>query len=799
MPPRPLLLPESYGLPGNRIGRVAHGRTLFARSHVSRCIGRAIKSMASFRLVKIRILKPSLAATQAMDQENAGLQEASQLLHAGRFVEAERLLVAVLATRPHYPDAWFLLGAARHQSGNAEGALLAFAKARRLAPGHRQASSALASVLFDLERYEEALSAFRALVDEYPDDAQLLVNLGVVLERLGRQEEALKAYDQALVCAPGFGAALNNRAIVLAALGRMSESLVAYDELVAVHPEGADYHFNRAELLHGLGRFAESVAATDRALLLDKRHVNALIQKALNFSVLGRIDEARDLLAQARGADPLQFRNFHNPYDTVFGDNDKGLDPRLVYLQYLFNQQTRCDWSRHEEYLENFEDLVAASLGTPNEIRDPRLPFRSLAFPMAEAVRTGLAAGVARAVREHANVKEEERRPARRVSAGRRLRVGYVSPDFRVHPTAFLIQPVLELHDRTRFEIFGYSLMPDDQSEIRRRIKSSVDVFRDVANMDDAGIAERMTMDQIDVLIDLAGYTDFSRPGVFARRPASIQVNYLGYPGTLGADCIDYAIVDHEVCPGGAEKFWTEKLVYMPCCYFAASRRDFLAAKPSSHSSTGLPASAFVLCCFNNAHKVEPVVFSVWMRVLLAVPDAVLWIYANDPRVRENLAREASSRGVDPGRLVFAPYWTHERHLGRLIHADLMVDTFHYNAHTTTLDALAAGVPVLTCTGTTMPSRAATSMLKAIGLTEMVASDIARYEKQLLFLCRNRAELKKIRAKIKQNYDKTPFFNTPKLVRDLEFAFEIMVDRDRAGSALISIDVFAEKRKAQVT
>ena len=752
--------------------------------------------MASCRLVKIRILKPSLAATQAMDQENAGLQEASQLLQAGRFVEAERLLVALLATRSQFPDAWFLLGAARHQSGNADGALIAFAEARRLAPGHRQASSAHASVLFDLERYEEALLEYRALVDGFPGDAQLHVNLGVVLERLRRQEEALKAYEKALVCAPGFPAALNNRAIVLAALGRGSEALAAYDELVAEHPASADYHFNRADLLHGLGRFDESVAATDRALRLDQRHVNALIQQALNLSVLGRIEEARELLVRARTVDAQQFRKFRNPYDTVFGDNDKGLDPRLVYLQYLYSQQTLCDWSRHDEYLEKFEGLVEASLGKPNEIRDPRLPFRALAFPMAEAVRTSLAAGVARAVREHANVREEERRPARRVSEGRRLRVGYVSPDFRVHPTAFLIQPVFELHDRTRFEIYGYSLMPDDQSEIRRRIESSIDVFRDVADMEDARIAERISMDQIDVLIDLAGYTDFSRPGVFARRPGSVQANYLGYPGTLGTGCIDYAIVDHEVCPAGAERFWTETLVYMPCCYFAASRRDFLVAKPSSRASTGLPATAFVICCFNNAHKVEPMAFSIWMRVLLAVPDAVLWIYADDPRVRENLAREASSRGVDPGRLVFAPYWTHERHLGRLTHADLMVDTFHYNAHTTTLDALAAGVPVLTCTGTTMPSRAATSMLKAFGLTELVASDFAQYEERLLFFCRNRSELQQIRRKMKQNYDKAPFFDTPGLVRDLEFAFEIMVGRDRAGLPPKALDMSAEKRKA---
>jgi protein O-GlcNAc transferase len=719
------------------------------------------------------------------------LREAGQFIQAGRFVEAERMLVALLATRSQLADAWFLLGAARHQSGNASGALIAFAEARRLAPESIQAFSAHASVLFDLERYDEALSEFRALADGFPGDAQLHVNLGVVLERLGRLEEALKAYDQALVCVPGFAAALNNRAIVLAALGRMAEALVAYDELVAIHPASADYHFNRAELLHGLGRFEESVAATDRALRLDSRHVNAMMQKALNLAVLGRIDEARELLAQARVVDPLQFRNFRNPYDTVFGNNDQGLDPRLVYLEYLYSRQTLCDWSRHGEYLEKFAGIVAASIGKPDEIRDPRLPFRSLAFPMAEAVRTDLAVGVAQAVREHANVKENASRKAWRISGGRRLRVGYVSPDFRVHPMAYLMQPLIELHDRTRFEAYAYSLTKSDGSEIRRRVEHSVDAFRDESEASDAEIASHIAADRVDILVDLAGYTNFSREGVFARRPSPIQVSYLGFAGTLGANHIDYAIVDHEVCPPGAERHWVEKLVYLPHSYFVASHRDRADSKPSSRASTGLPAGSLVFCCFNNAHKIEPVMFSIWMRALRAIPDAVLWIYATDARIEDNLRREAASRGVDAGRLIFAPYWAHERHLGRLVHADLMVDTLYYNAHSTAVDALGAGVPVLTCRGNSMPSRVASSLLKAMGVPELVTDSPEDYERRLLFLGRNRAELERVKANVRENYDKMPLFATGKLVRALESALETMAERSRAGLPPQSFDISA--------
>ncbi len=724
-----------------------------------------------------------------MSQESEILEKAGRLIQAGGFLEAKHLLTAFVQTQKQHANAWFLLGAARHGLGDAGGALAAFDEACRIAPDYLQAFNASASVLYELGRFEEAASAYQTLLHKHPENPQLRTNLGIVLERLGRQADALKAYELALDQAPGFAAALNNRAAVLSALGRWEEALAAYDELAQTHPGNPDYHFNRAELLHGAGRLDESLAATDAALRLDPRHVNALIQKALNLSVLGCFDDAKLQLARARDIDPERFRKFRNPYDSVFGDNDKGLDPRLVYLEYLYTQQTFCDWSRHDEYLRNFEGLIAAANGRPDEIRDPRLPFRSLSFPMRDEVRKGLAVGIARAVSEYAAVPSG-RNPASTQAGGQgRIRIGYVSPDYRVHPAAFLMQPVFELHDRARFEIYGYSLMKDDGSEIRRKIEGSVDAFRDVSGETDADIADRIASDRIDVLVDLAGYTNYSRAGVFARRPAPLQISYLGFPGTLGAEFIDYAVVDRVVCPPGAERHWTEKLVFLPNCYFVASNRDRATIRQVSRASTGLPASALVLCCFNNTHKIEPIMFSIWMRTLCAVPEAVLWLFAVDVRVQNNLRREARLRGVDPGRLYFAPYWTHERHLGRLAHADLMVDTLYYNAHTTAVDALGVGVPVLTCPGTSMPARVASSLLKAIGMPELVARDLAEYEQRLLYLAKNRAELQALKLKLKANYAATPLFDTKAFVRHLESAMETMVQRHRSGLPAESFDV----------
>lgn len=723
-----------------------------------------------------------------MSENSEILQEARHLIQAGRFVEAERSLMALVAGRPQTADAWFLLGAARHQSGNAEGALAAFDETCRLDPTHARALSARAAVLFDLGRGEEAATAYGELARANPGDPQSSTNLGIVLEGLGRREEALAAYRQALARSPDYSPALNNCALVLSALGRVDEALEAYRELLARHPENADYHFNCAELLHGMGRMEDSVAAARQALEIDPRHVNALIQQSLNYAVLGRFDDANRCLDQARRIDPRKFKAFRNPYDTAFADNDKGLEPRLVYLDYLYGLQSVCDWSRHGEYVEKFAALIAAGLEEGNEIVDPRLPFRSLAFPMPEAVRAGLAASIARGVAAAAGIPRN-RVPKRRIAKAARIRLGYVSPDFRIHPAAYLVQPVLELHDRSRLEVYAYSLTASDDSEIRHRVEASVDVFREESGSSDAAIAERIAADRIDVLVDLAGYTSFSRAGVFARRPGALQVSYLGFVGTLGADWIDYAIVDHEVCPAGAERHWVEKLAYLPDTYFIGSFRDRIDALPSSRASSGLPEAAFVLCCFNNAHKIEPVMFSIWMRALLAAPDAVLWLFSTDPRIEENLRREAAARGVDPGRLIFAPYWAHDRHLGRLVHADLMVDTLYFNAHTTAVDALGAGVPLLTYAGPSMASRVGSSILKAMGLPELVTTSLAEYEDRLLYFVRNRAEAERMRAKVRANYGSTPLFDTARITRHLESAYRTMVERQRAGLPPASFDV----------
>ncbi|MGH8597028.1 MAG: hypothetical protein ACREXT_10270, partial [Gammaproteobacteria bacterium] len=404
------------------------------------------------------------------------------------------------------------------------------------------------------------------------------------------------------------------------------------------------------------------------------------------------------------------------------------------------------------------------------------LPFRALGLPISREAGSLLAQSVAMHLRAGATVL-----PRLKPAAGR-IRVGYVSPDFRVHPAAFLTRRLYRLHDRSRFEVFAYSLFADDGSEVRRDIVAGVDCFRDVSAMNSAQIAEQIQRDGIHIAIDLSGYTNYTRSELFAFKPAPIQVNYLGFPGSLGSDAYQYAIVDDMVCPPGEERWWTERLVYMPDSYFVTDDQTRIAPVTLDRRQVGLPQSGFVFSCFNNSYKIEPEIFSVWMRILARVPGSLLWLLARDVRIESNLRREAEARGVDGSRIVVGPFLPREVHLARCTLAGLFLDTLYYNAHTTAVDALWMGVPVLSRPGSTMPSRVGASLLRAAGLPEMVVRDLPEYEETAVRLAsEGSSELILLKARLAQNRLSCALFDTATFVRHLERAYEMMWSRERQG------------------
>jgi predicted O-linked N-acetylglucosamine transferase (SPINDLY family) len=406
----------------------------------------------------------------------------------------------------------------------------------------------------------------------------------------------------------------------------------------------------------------------------------------------------------------------------------------------------------------------------------------ALSLPLKASEQQALARGIALAAQARAAALPPGPAPAD--SSGKRaharIRLGFISPNFREHPSAKLHWRHLALRDRARFEVFGYSLHRSE-GPLRQHIVEACDVFRELSELDSREIATRIAADGIDILVDLAGHLEHSRPEVLALRTVSLRVSYQGLPATMGAELIDYRITDAFTTPPEEMPFWSEKLAFLPGTLFIYNDREAIAETVPSRSACGLPGNGFVFCSFNANYKIEPEVFAVWMRLLTHVPGSVLWLLDGGEEVRRNLRREAATHGIAPERLVFAPRLPHAEHLARHACADLFLDTFYCGAHTTAVDALWAGLPVLTCPGETMAARMSASIVRAAGLQEMVFADRAAYETAALRLATQPEELAAVREKLERNRTTCSLFDTAQRVRELDRAFEMMWQRHLAG------------------
>ena len=450
-----------------------------------------------------------------------------------------------------------------------------------------------------------------------------------------------------------------------------------------------------------------------------------------------------------------------------------------------------CDWSGVEQWVNGF-----LHYRSEHPVRDwaQRIePFTALSVFPGEITRElaiERAALIAASVAGNGNPVSP--RP-RRERKGGRIRVGYVSADFYSHATAHLTFSLYERHDRREFEIYAYSFGPDDGSAYRKHIEATCDRFFDVREELAAATAERIRSDAIDILIDMKGYTANARPQIFARRPAPVQVGYLGYPATSGAPFIDYFITDRVATPRGCESEFTESLVFMPHCYQANDDRQPVASAALSRADCGLPAEGIVFCSFNTLRKIDPRIFTIWMDVLRRVQGSVLWLIREDPDGEANLRKEAAARGIDPGRLIFAEKTDKPAHLARHRLADLFLDTYICNAHTTASDALWAGLPLLTCPGETFARRVAASLLTAAGVPELIAPDLDQYRDRAVQLALDPGLLGGLRDRLSRNRSSCALFDTSRYVRDLETAYRKMLEIDQRSTSPFSFDVDAER------
>ncbi len=589
--------------------------------------------------------------------------------------------------------------------------------------------------------WQAALQAFERAVARSPSDNVYWLNLAHARMRCGQYDLAADAAQRGAALAPHSEPALAVAAECLNAAHRQAETikLLAGRDLALIRDHHV--HFELGQALHHLDRFKEAADCYLAALSRKPDYMVAHVQLGNVFNRLHLHEEARECYktAIAVGGDTVQLTS--------------GM---------TFEDLHACRWDHLGEDLPELMRLMEAGAGYPQ-------PFQLLAQPSSR----GQQLASARLYAQNVFAGLEPLPEAAPRPASPRVRLGYFSSDLHEHATAYLLTQILEHHDRTRFEVIAYSYGVDDASPARRRIQQAVDRFVDVREMSNRAAAERIRADGIDILLDLKGYTLGARNGVLAFRPSPIQVNYLGFPGTLGAVFYDYIIGDPIVTPLEHAADYSEKIAQMPVCYQPNDRNRAIAPCPS-RAECGLPENAFVFCSFNSPYKVTAEVFDIWCRLLQQVDGSVLWLYETNAQARRNLNREAQRRSVDPARLIWGEQLPQTRHLGRLQLADLVLDTRPVCAHTTASDALWAGVPVLTCPGDTFVSRVAASLLKAAEVPELIAADLAEYESISLQLVHDRPRLDALKARVAGNRERCALFDSVRYTRDLEALFARM-------------------------
>jgi protein O-GlcNAc transferase len=713
---------------------------------------------------------------------------------AGLLSEAERVYREVLEIDPRQFDALHLLGLIHYQRGACAEALRDIDRALAVKPDIAAAHNSRAAVLNGLKRFEEAVASCERAISLKPEYGEAFSNRALALLGLKRFEEALASCELAIGLRPDLAEAFNNRGNALKELKRFEDALASYERAIALKPNYAEAFNNCANALIGLKRYDEALESCRRALALRADLAEAFYNRGIALHELKRYEEAltsydraialRPDYAEAlanRGTVQLDLRHPEEARASYARALD--LDPGHEYLRgmHLFAKMLVCDWTDFER--ERGQLTTAVAGGTAASLPCHLLPCSSdPALQLACARR--FAAGKYSA--SPAPLWRGER------YSHARIRLAYLSSDFGDHPVSLLAAGLFERHDRMRFETTAVSFGSDAPSPIRARLKAAFDRFIDARMLDDADVARLMRELEVDIAIDLNGFTDGSRPEVLARRPAPVQVNYLGYAGTMGHPAWDYIIADRHVIPDDFRHRYTEQVVYMPGSFMVNDDRRKMSERTPSRADAGLPESGFVFCCFNNSYKITADVFDVWMRLLQNVEGSVLWLAAANASAVGNLRREAQARGVAADRLVFArKIVSNEDHLARIRLADVVLDTLYYNAHATAADALWAGVPVLTCSGASFASRVAGSLLAAVGLPELMTCSLADYETLALRLAREPQCLAAVREWLARNRQTYPLFDTVRFARHIEAAFTVMWERSARGEAPESFAVAA--------
>jgi len=598
-----------------------------------------------------------------------------------------------------------------------------------------------------------AIESYQQAIKLNPDFAGAYYNMGNAFYGIEDLDSSIKSYKQMIKLMPGYASAYYNMGIALYDKGDFAGAIVSYGEALKLNPNFAGAHYNIGKAQQDKGELDAAIVSYKQAINIDPNYVDAYYNIGNLQKDKGELDISIESYMQALKVNP----NFNR-----------------ARAQKLYQQAHVCDWKAIQEDLE-----LVPELGVLGQAASP---FSMLSFedsPERHHMRS----------KNHINKKNFPPALPLTLQKGKRIRIGYFSADFHNHATMYLMIRLFENHNQKDFEIYAYSFGPNPADEMRQRVITAVNVFHDVTNMSNREIALLAQEDKIDIAVDLKGFTKGNRLGIFAYRAAPIQINHLGYPGTMGADFIDYIIADKLVIPPMYEHYYSERIIRLPYTYQPNDNTRAISDATLTRLEMGLPERGFVFCCFNNNYKISAEEFSIWMRILNKVEGSVLWLIKANKWAVTNLKKEAEKRGINSSRLIFADKINLDKHLARHSLADLFIDTFNYNAHTTASDALWAGLPVVTKLGKSFAARVAGSLLTAVDLPELIVETNEDYEALILDLVNNPKRLAAIKKKLMKNRLSKPLFDTELFTKHLEDGYRQAYNRYLTGHGPANIDV----------
>ncbi len=662
-------------------------------------------------------------------------------------------------------DAYYNLGNVYRDMGKFEDAVSCYEKALQINPESADAYYNLGNVYRDMEKIEDAVSCYQKALEKAPDFAEAYNNLGNIYKRQYRFEYAEICYQNALKIKPDYYQAWNNLGNTLRDRRMSDKSIFCYQKALEIKSDYAEALLNMGTAFYDMERYKKAIACYDNLLMLYKDYPEAFNFKGIVLKSLGLYDDALDCFQKAIELKP---------------------DYKEACSHLVHQLQQACDWKRFEHFSAMLDKFTDNAITRDEKIHEPPFINVTRCFDLQQnfLVAQKWCADIAKHAKTGKVFSFDHRKNFKQ-----KIIIGYLSNDFRDHATSHLMLSMFGYHDRSRFKIYCYSSGIDDKSRFREKIKKDCDRFVDIHSYSNIEAARQIFKDRVDILIDLNGHTRGGRLGISSLKPAPVQAAYLGFPGTTGADFIDYIITDPIVTPEEQAPFYSEKFLFLPHSYQVNDNTQLIAQDSLTKKDFGLPENGFIFSSFNQTYKIELLMFNSWMKILARIPDSILWLFTGGKTSEKNLKKEADARGVNPNRLIFAEKIPKDKHLARLKFTDLALDTRIVNGHTTTSDALWAGVPVVTLMGCHFASRVSASLLTAVGLPELITDNLNDYESLAVGLAKKPEELDTIRVKLGKNRYTMPLFDTSRFVNNLENGYVKMWDLFLSGKNPQNINV----------